>query len=168
MRKSNGFTITELLVAISIIAVLLGIGATAGVKMYGSYHSEQVKAMMNGLLGANEEYKAVRGQGPAPDNDSGSSSQSFVTAMNQVGTAEKMMVAAMNSSTGDAFEKTFRNNKIYDRWDTEIQYRTDNDGTGTQSGVDNDKLPKSPFPFFVSAGPDGEFGTDDDISTTEN
>lgn len=187
-RRSGGFTVVEILVVVSISLLLLGIGAAVAIDMVADMRREQTRAMMKALLGANTEFKAVRNQ-PAVNHDgtypinwpteglgSASSCERYVAAMMQVASAEQMLTAAINSSTGQALDRTYKDtngnkvNEIYDRWGTQLEYRSSNDGTGTGpgTGVANKKLPVSPFPFFVSAGPDKTFGNDDDIHTLDN
>ena len=45
---------------VSIISLLIAIGATVGIKMTGEARKEQTKAMMEGMLSANDQYKSVR------------------------------------------------------------------------------------------------------------
>ena len=180
----RGFSLIEILVALSIIALLLGIGATVALKMTAEARREQTRAMMEGLLSANDEYKAVR-QGTSISHTGDfngqtlSSTERFVASCLQIKTCEEIMMVALNSSTSQSLERIYRNGggssykSVYDRWGTELQYRQSNDQTGTGpanetgAGVANDKLPLSRDPFFASAGPDKTWGTDDDITTLE-
>lgn len=155
--------------AISIIGLLVAIGTAAGVKMSGEARKEQTKAMMEGLLSANTEYKAVRGFNIGVDSSSGDSSATqYVDACQSIKTCEEIMMSAMNSSSSQSLERIFNNGTIFDRWGTELEYRQRNDQTGNGPGtnVDNSDLPLSRDPFFASAGPDKEWGTDDDLNTT--
>jgi len=178
-RAAGGFTLIELLTFIGIAVLLLGILAGASIKMLGEMRRDQMRSTMVSLLGANDEFNAVRQQGPvnhtndypidwSQESAGNSSAERFVYAMRQIPSAEQIMLSALNSSSESAFERMYRDDTIYDRWETELQYRRSNDGTGSHSGVSNDKLPLSKSPFFVSAGPDEEFGTDDDLTTIEN
>lgn len=183
--RRRGFSLIEILVAVSIIGLLLGIGATVAVSMTGEARREQTRAMMNGLLSANDEYKAVR-QGSSishvgPFNgETLSSTERFVASCLQIKTCEEIMLSALNSSGADTFKRIYRNGggsarfSVYDRWGTEIEYRQSNDQTGNgpanEKGdtVANSDLPLSRDPFFASAGPDKLWGTDDDITTLQN
>lgn len=169
-RRSRGFTLTEILVTTSITFLILAIGIGGAMVALREYRRTQTRAMLNSLLGAHDEFKAVLKQGNLNHKDNepfdltGSSSQRFVAAMKQVPTAETMMVAALNNQGSESFQRLYKNGRLYDRWNTELKYRAFNDGTDAE----DDKLPRSASPFFVSAGPDKQFGTDDDISTLDD
>lgn len=181
-RRRRGFSLIEILVVLSIIALLLGIGALVALKMTTEARREQTRAMMEGLLSANDQYKAVR-QGASISHTADtslSSTENFVASCLQIKSCEEILLSALSSSTSQSLERIYRDgggsssyNSVYDRWGTELQYRQSNDQTGTGpanesgAGIDNDKLPLSRDPFFASAGPDKEWGTDDDITTTE-
>ncbi|MEO0477519.1 MAG: type II secretion system protein [Planctomycetota bacterium] len=171
MRRQQGFSLIEILVVISIITLIIGVGTAVALKMTAEARKEQTRAMMEGLISANTEHKAVRGAGIGVSASGGSSASQFVTACLQVKTCEEIMLAAMNSSTQQAFERTYKNGSIFDRWGTELEYRSSNNQTGNgpanQAGVTvaNSALPLSRDPFFASAGPDKTWDTDDDITT---
>lgn len=179
--RRRGFSLIEVLVAISIIGLLVSIGAVVASRLSTEARREQTRAMMEGLLSANDQYKAVRQSsishtGPTTGL---SSTEQYVQACLQIKTCEDIMLSALNSSGADAFQRTYRNgggnasNSIYDRWGTEIEYRQRNDQTGSgpanENGdmIANSDLPLSRDPFFASAGPDQEWGNDDDITTIE-
>lgn len=193
-RSEVGFTLIEILVAISIIALLIGIGAVGMTKVQRAARSAQVKSMLEGMEGALTEYQ-TQVQSVPNHGDSGNitwstvnggdgasyiSSERFVYACSQVPSAQTQLLAAVSSGSSSANERIFSDkvggngiNEIYDVWETPILYRSSNLGTegnpdGTANGL---PLPtpqySSKHPFFVSAGPDKEFGTDDDISTLE-
>lgn len=174
----------ELLVAISIIGLLVGIGTAAGLKMSAEARKEQTRAMMEALLSANTEYKAVR-QGSSISHTGPiaglSSTEQFINACLQIKTCEEIVLAALNSSSSTALERIYKSGdtdnykSVYDRWGTELEYRQSNNPASTtptppanEKGdtVANNKLPLSRDPFFASAGPDKTWGTDDDITTT--
>lgn len=168
--------------AISVIALLISIGAVTAGRMLREARVEQNRAMMEGLLSANDEYKAVR-QGPNISHTGPvanlSSTEQFVNACLQIKTCEAIMLSALNSGGPDAFARTFFDgngngqNSVYDRWGTEIEYRQQNNQMGVgpvnEEGVavSNADLPRSRDPFFASAGPDQIWGNDDDITTVE-
>lgn len=139
---------------------------------------------MESILAANTQYKAVRKTNIGVDGSSTtlSSTEQFVAACLTVGTSEEILLAALNSSQSDSLDRIYKdddgdgNKSIYDRWGTEIEYRTSNDSTAAgSSGPDNEAgssvndgaLPTSRSPFFASAGPDEQWGTDDDITTLQ-
>lgn len=175
-RQNAGFSLIEMLVVISIIGLVLAIGVGVAVKITGEARREQTRAMMNGLLSANDEYKAIRGT-EIGLGGSGSSTSQYVEACLEIKTCEEIMMSALNSSSSAALERTYKNGTIFDRWGTEIEYRTSNDsspsgtnGPANEAGntVDHEDLPTSRDPFFASAGPDETWGTDDDITTLQN
>ena len=183
--RRRGFSLIEILVVISLIALLIGIGTAVGVKMSVEARKEQTRAMMEALLSANDEFKAVR-QGSSISHIgpvSGlSSTEQFVNACLQIKTCEEIMMAALSSSSSQSLERTYKNGggnglkSVYDRWGTEIEYRQFNSPSSstpappaneTGGTVANNQLPASRDPFFASAGPDKQWGTDDDITTLE-
>lgn len=169
-RRHAGFSLIEILVVVSIIGILLSIGVAVASKMTSEARREQTRAMMNGLLSANDEYKAIRGSGiPVDGSSSDSSTEQFVDACLTIKTCEEIMLSSLSSSTSASFERTYKNGTIFDRWGTEIVYRPSNNGSGTSPdpGVSNADLPISRDPFFASAGPDETWGTDDDITTLQ-
>lgn len=170
-RSGQGFSLIELLVVISIIGLLTAIGVGVGMKMSEEARRVQTREMMQGLLAVNTEYKAVR-QGDAITVDgssSDSSAKQFVTACKTITICEEIMLTALNSSQSATLDRIYKNGSIFDRWGTELEYRSSNDGSGTgpSTSVSNAALPVSRDPFFASAGPDETWGTDDDIDTTQ-
>lgn len=184
-RRFSGFSLIELLVVLSIIALLLSIGTAVALRMVKEARVEATRAMLNGLLGANEEFKAVRKEGPinhegsypidwtTSEGNKLSSSERFVRGCSQIQSSTDMMMAAINSGSSSALEIVYNDKdndgtfQIFDRWRTEVEYRSRNNskGAGPSTGVSNSLLPVTNYPFFVSAGPDQQFGTDDDITT---
>ena len=179
----------EMLITISIILLLVGIGVMVGVRMNVEARRVQIRAMLDGLKGAQEEFVAKRQQGrinhegsypinwnTLPGNPSLSSSERLVYGCQTIKAAEDMMMAALRSGPEGSFDIIFKDSdnndyfEVYDRWGTEIEYRASNGGSGTgpKTGVSNSLLPQTPGPVLVSAGPDETFGTDDDIHTEQN
>lgn len=188
-RSQAGFSLVELLVVISITAFLLSIGVAVAVRMLAEARRTQVRAVLDGLKGANEQFKVVRGNKVNVDitvtapvdwtrvgiNASElSSSEMLVYALQLDSKTDNLMQSALRGGGESAYKREYKDDdgdgffEIYDRWGTEIEYRPFNTGNGTSPGgtdVDNDKLPITRSALLVSAGPDEEFGTVDDIST---
>ncbi|MEM6260088.1 MAG: type II secretion system protein [Planctomycetota bacterium] len=178
-RQNRGFSLIEILVVVSVIALILAIGTAVALRATAEQRRDQTRQMMEALLAANDQYKAVRKSsaishtGPTAGL---SSAEQFVAACLEIQTCEKIMLAALNSSTSTALERIYKDNSIFDRWGTELEYRQSNDPNSAtpappanQAGVTvaNNQLPRSRDPFFASAGPDKEWGTDDDITTLQ-
>ena len=189
VRRSAGFTTIELMVVVGIIILLLGIGLVTGTRFITEGKKEQTLSMMNGLIGANTEFQAQRQQGSVnhdgkfPINwtdgkasKATSSIERFVYACSTNKAVDQAMTNAVVSAGEKSMQRTFKDidndkiNEIYDPWGTLIEYRSINngDGKGPGTNVANNLLPLSKDAFFVSAGPDKKFGTDDDITTVQN
>jgi Tfp pilus assembly protein PilE len=190
-RRAAGFSLVELMVVVGIIILLLGIGLVAGTKFIAEGKKEQTKAMLDGLLGANTEYIAKRkssvnhdGKTPVDwskvkNGGALSSCERFVYACSQIEAVAVQLNAALTSSGQKSMDRIYYDStssdpdsvkEIYDTWGTQVEYRSFNngEGRGPVTNVPNDKLPLSKSPFFVSAGPDKMFGTEDDIMTIDN
>ncbi|MGB1123954.1 MAG: type II secretion system protein [Phycisphaeraceae bacterium] len=186
--RHRGFSLIEILVVVSIIALLVGIGTAVGVKMTAAARVEQTRAMMEGLLAANDEYKALQGQdiatfGPVPGSIyTVGGTERYIAMCSKIKSCDEIVNAALLSGSKESNERLVRDdnsnnvNSIYDRWGTEIEYRQSNDQTGDLSysplgdamkRVANNLLPLSRSPFFASAGPDKQWGTEDDITTID-
>ncbi|XAM01460.1 type II secretion system protein [Phycisphaeraceae bacterium D3-23] len=170
-RPSGGFTLIEILVVISIIALLVGL-VTAGavIAMNGSQRS-RTQSTMRALLGPVDEYKSSFDIAPPHDiaNPPGlTSSETFVWACGADDKLRELLVASMQGrgvfkdNDGDGYEE------LYDPWDNQLAYRNGNGPSSPDiDGIDHNILPFHRDPFFVSAGQDGVFGTDDDINSIE-
>ena len=191
-RAAAGFTLMEILVAISIIALLLGLGAVALTQFQAQARRTQTQSMLNGLNAALTEYKTQTQKGAPnhagtgdfnwaaiPGGGGFNSSERFVYAMSTVPKAEQQMLAAILSGSSESNKRIFDDklgsnsvNEIYDPWGTLILYRRDNltwaatPDTGLTGDLSDPKY-TTKFPLFASAGPDKEFGTDDDVTTLE-
>jgi prepilin-type N-terminal cleavage/methylation domain-containing protein len=193
-RSPAGFTLIEILVTLGIIALLLGIGAVGLNKVQQAARASQTRAMLQGLKGALTEYQTQVQYSPnhgdsgyidwtsVPGGGSMISSERLVYACRQVPKANEQLKAAVLSGSVEANKRIFDDKlpgtpngveEIYDPWGTPIVYRSSNlggegnpDGTATGLPLDTPRY-SSKHAFFVSAGPDKTFNTDDDISTLE-
>ena len=193
-RSRPGFTLVEILVVISVIALLIALISVGAIKAQGAASRSQALSMMRSLLGAQEQFKSDSGfglginhDGNAPiDWDRGtfdrnvsgatgsagagglSSSERFVVACVLYEPVENILRAAAQGANTLVDDDDDGFLELRDPWDNEVHYRNDNthDG-GMFDGIPNNDLPQSRSPYFVSAGKDGEIGTDDDINTIE-
>lgn len=165
-RRSGGFTMIEVMVVVGLIIFLLGIGVVAGTKFIAEGKKEQIRGLMQGLLGANEEYKARTG-GSVQLEGNGASIVQFVDACKQIKDVEDQMMAAIVSGGEQTVKRTFdeRTRIVKDPWGTAIEYRPYNKDDPVSGESADPKLPLSNHAFFVSAGPDKRLGTEDDLTT---
>lgn len=168
---ARGFTLIEILVTISIIALLLGISAFGVIKVQQGAQRNRVKAMFESLHGAQTNYQSANQSRIIHDGGALSSSEYFVFACLQHPDSAEAMKSATNGPDTYVDKDGDGNFEILDPWGTPILYIAINNADGTaNNSTDNEpntKFPVSRDPFFVSAGQDGEFGTDDDITSIE-
>lgn len=144
------FSLIELLVVISIIAILLALSVAALTGMYSQASKNQTEVVLNQLQGVLTEYSTQTGSNPA-ENSSTFSIEDFVDAVySDCQPAVKMLetvdskLVVMDGNNIDT---------INDPWGIELRYTT--------GGDVNAGLPLRRAPYFASAGPDGEWGTID-------
>jgi len=147
-NTSGGFTIVELLVVIAIITTLAGLlmgGVMIAKKGAGTKHT---KIIMGNIAMALQNYKTDAGDFP-PGNGDIASSETLYSML--VGTSGFGPYYSSNDSK--SFRDTNGNGKmeIVDTWGRPILY------TRGESLADNKDFE------LLSAGPDGEVGTDDDV-----
>ncbi|MEM9415017.1 MAG: prepilin-type N-terminal cleavage/methylation domain-containing protein [Planctomycetota bacterium] len=170
-RISSGFTLIEILVVISIIVLLIGIVTTGALIARNGAQRNRTQSMMRALMAAVDEHEIVFSVKPPHDVTAPAgltSSETLVWACNRDPKLRSLVVASMQGrgvfedNDGDGIEE------LYDPWDRQIAYRNGNEaGSPNIDGINHTDLPFHRDPFFVSAGKDGAFGTDDDISTIE-
>jgi len=146
----NGFSLVELLVAIAIIALLITIGVGVGQKVMTAGNVKVTEANMAIIMNAIEYYQeldtdATPYEPPDDTNDRPNrQSRDLYTAL----TADNEVQAKLASLPADAVESSSPGHFL-DKFGKEIWY----DATGGLGGT----------PLLTSAGPDGYFGTEDDI-----
>lgn len=162
-RGEGGFSLTELLVVISIITILVAIGAVAAMRSYSTAAAQQTRITLAVLKGIAQEYETVTGSPvwhttPNPPNDP---IERFVQTVRQVSTAAKMLPSIGKESLGD-FDGD-GNDEVVDGWGRLLKYRQSNlnDTDPTTPPYDN-TLPEHPRPFFASKGEDGQWSVNDD------
>ena len=207
-----GFTLTELMVVISIIVILMAAVALTSLKMF-SYGAEQhTRIILAAAKSIADEYEIHTGgpinhhSGPTSPFDWGStapdrsrnddndptkvcndpklqghkdvigassgikkfqhaSSERFVWAAYQLPATRAMLLTLGEEVLTDENRNCFL--ELRDGWGKKIVYVAYQDDSpadiSTETiNVDN-FLPEYPRPFFASAGPDGEWDTDDDL-----
>jgi len=151
----GAFTLIEILVTISIIALLLSLGVAAISAMYGEADKSRTQVMLRQLQGVITEYAAhTKGSLPAPNNDI---AQVVDDIKDNGGDAAEMMLRSIDKQfwDGGSYNGPDDAQAILDAWDNEIEY-VQADGTG-DSAIN--QQPKRPQPYFASSGKDGEWGS---------
>jgi len=153
----GAFTLIEILVTISIIALLLSLGVAAISAMYGEADKSRTQVMLRQLQGVITEYAAhTKGSLPAPNNDI---AQVVDDIKDNGGDAAEMMLRSIDKQfwDGGSYNGPDDAQAILDAWDNQIVYFT-KDGTNTAVS-DTGTQPQRPQPYFASSGKDGEWGS---------
>lgn len=154
----HAFTLTELLVVISIILILVAIGVPAFTGAFRQSSKAITQSTLQSAMAVETEMRATRGKilyhlaTPSSFGQYGEI-EYFVDQARKSETSRKMVEALpLGDKDKDGFDE------IWDDLDNPIRYRSGNDsGSG----------PKHPTPFFHAAGPDKKFGSKDDILSFE-
>jgi prepilin-type N-terminal cleavage/methylation domain-containing protein len=166
-RGRGGFTLAEVLIAISLIALLTGLILGGASYMKASSEVSRTRLLLQQLKNLDIEYRAQSGyivSFTEAENEEGQSIETFVEAVMGFDDIRDMLYAV-----GDAYlvEVDPDTTRVVDAWGKPLQYRAYmKEEAEAYPGAGN--LPrhgtsKEPQPFFASAGPDGEFETEDDI-----
>lgn len=199
--RSRGFTLVELLVVITILAMLLGIGAVGFNKFRSKGHEAQTRGTLLSVKGYLEQYKSARGDYPKS-----SLSGYGIKAKNQLFEGVEAMVVGLyhkdydgarpeeqllRNLDGDKADKNVTINALpdlnevvdawdnpfvyirYDDYDKEHEYEFVVDATGEIEGVTvKAATSERTGSYFaresyqlLSVGPDGVYGTGDDITS---
>ena len=157
-RSAGAFTLTEIVIVILIIGLLSAILITAGRTMRSSVHQRATRTILVKLKAIASEYHVVT-EGYVDDNDM----SVFIATVKKITTINTML-GSMGTLHYDG-APLYDGVTVYDTWKNEIRYaRTNNHANGD---ID---LPQHLYPFFASAGPDGDFGDvqNDDAASQDN
>jgi type II secretory pathway pseudopilin PulG len=132
----------ELLVVIVIIGILVSIGVAVGLKVLGGSAKQDTLGAQEMILDAVMRYRDLEGDYPDKGTTglAGGGTQQLVTDLK--GNAETKKMLANNLSD------YIKDDKFIDGWGNDMRY--------TSSSIGD-------TPALISAGEDGQFGTDDDI-----
>ena len=154
----KGMTLIEILVAIAIIGVLLGVAVYAGKAVYEQAKERSLESTFTILESALDEYKEYDRDGEFPPDAGGGvgdewlRSEGLYYELNRFPVSRKML-EKLNASLIQNNFGGVSPPEIYDPWDRVLDYRY-------VPGVDH-------YPEIKSAGPDKTFGTADDINSKE-
>ena len=154
-NSRGAFTLIEVLVVISIIALLLGIGVAGMSALYGEADKSRTQVMLRQLQGVITEYAAhTKGTLPAANN-------SIAVVVGDIksngGEAAELMLRSLDKQfwDGGSYSGGTGNQAILDAWGKQIEYVAANGANGDTGN----NMPKRPQPYFASAGKDGEWGS---------
>jgi prepilin-type N-terminal cleavage/methylation domain-containing protein len=184
--RSKGFTLIELLAVIAIIAILAGMLLAAIAKVIGNTHKTATIALIQGLELACSSYSTDWGAFPpdnlkdgstvpTPEQANNSLFRALTTVVSWAGAPARGDDYAFDPRDLDTGDILNRDSLIVDSWGRPIMYDNNaSEGSDFRSSHDA-KVDEFDSPHtdcrsdvdFVSAGPDGEFGTDDDISNAK-
>lgn len=145
-NRKNGVTLVEMLVVLGVIMVLGGFVVALTHRMDNQSKEHAVANAFTQLSGALQEYYDFRGRFPV---SIGGGTEFMVEELRTVPAArqvlEKLSPVLVKNVGGKADVP-----ELYDPWGTELRYMY---------------VPRDNFPELISAGPDRQFGTADDISS---
>jgi len=154
MRR-NGMTLIEILVAIAIVAILLGVGVYVGKGVYEQAKERALESTFVILESALDEYKEYKGEFPvAAGINEWERNEYLYEQLNSLPVSRKMLEKLNASLIRNDVPDVNNTPEIYDPWDKVLDYLYD-------PAVHN-------YPEIESSGPDKDFGTPaDNISNKE-
>lgn len=141
LRRRGAFTMVEILMVIMIITVLMAIGIGAGWYMMTKAEAGQTKTTMETVMSALERYREVK-----EANMSGSGTEDFSMLFDTTTDEGAAAVVMLEKLPTDAVKNK---PQILDGFGQNLRYYAEGGLGGT--------------PQLRSAGPDGDWNTDDDI-----
>ncbi|MAE65487.1 MAG: hypothetical protein CMJ18_14550 [Phycisphaeraceae bacterium] len=155
------FTIIEILVVVAIMGLLITLVVVAGNRMSDNAKINQTKSLLSALSGIATEFEmALDGHAddlmdvqpagsPYPDDES-KYIRRFVEQAKKVPALERQL-NALN-------QESFDGEVVVDAWGRPLMYARRNDHDASDPSAVRNRLPEYAWPFFASAGPDGDFG----------
>lgn len=153
VRHKSGVTLVEILVVVGIIGLLAGLVITITRRLEHQSNERAVANVFALLNGALQEYYEDMGTFPVqPERDYTQAAAYGEVLYAQLDSvpASRQVLKQIDSAFVRVGAAPAAAPRIYDSWGTALCYFY---------------TPDSHFPELLSAGPDGTFGTDDDISS---
>jgi len=152
-RYNAGFTLIEMLIVVAVIALLATMVVGLAARIDNQSKERALKSTFTLLDSALQEYYEYTGKFPeqAEKNfaNAAAHSEYLYRELDSIPSSRQVSEKISNSLIKNKFGAADTPPEIYDLWGTVLEYRY-------KSG-DN-------FPLLISAGPDRNFGTADDIS----
>jgi len=146
-----GFTLIEMLVAIAIIALLLGIGLAVGPAVLSKGEEQKTRVTLVNAQAVLEEYLRLTGQSADDAFASAGNLEEAVDILFDKASNIKRMEPMFNSFDERTLVKNASDEfTLNDSWDNAIVLKWD-DSVGNN-------LPDAGQPYFASRGPDGQWG----------
>jgi prepilin-type N-terminal cleavage/methylation domain-containing protein len=151
-RQNSGVTLVEMLVVLGIIVVLAGVVVTVTLRVDTQSKENALRTAFALVGSALREYYDAKGQFPPQAERDSANALTHVEAMYQ----ELRLVPAARQVLDKLSPGVVKNEG------GSVDLRSIRDPWGTVT--DYVYLPNDTFPELISAGPDRQFGTGDDIS----
>jgi prepilin-type N-terminal cleavage/methylation domain-containing protein len=152
-KYEHGVTLVEILIVVSVIAILATMVVGLATRMDSQAKEKGVESIFVLLEGALQEYHEFTDGFPEqPERDSANAaahSEYLYDELRSVSSSRNILEKINDSLLENKYGAAETPPEIYDPWGTTLDYRY----------VLGDH-----FPVLLSAGPDRNFGTDDDMS----